>query len=72
MFEATYQKGDKAREKSGNVYMNGKPRYGHNNVYKEKVEALLLTERLKWNADIKKYHAKLYAYEQAEMVLQAS
>jgi len=72
IFEATYQKGEKAGEKSGNVYMNGKPRYGHNKVYKEKVEALLLTERLRWNDDIKKYHAKLYSYEQAVMVLQAS
>ena len=52
--------------------MNGKPRYGHNKVYKEKLEALLLTERLRWNDDIKKYPAKLYSYKQAEMVLQAS
>lgn len=72
LFEATYQKGDKASQKSGNIYMNGKPRFGHNQVYKEKVGALLLTERLKWNDDIKMYHAKLYSYEQAAMVLQAS
>ena len=72
MFEATYQKGDKANQKSGNIYLNGKPRYGHNKVYKDKLEPLLLTERLRWNDDIKKYHAKLYSYEQAEMVLEAS
>ena len=72
MFEATYQRGDKASQKSGNIYMNGKPRFGHNQVYKEKVGALLLTERLKWNDDIKMYHAKLYSYEQAAMVLEAS
>lgn len=72
LFEATYQKGDKAGEKSGNIYMNGKPRFGHNKTYKAKLDPLLLTERLKWNDDIKKYHAKLYAYEQAVMVLEAS
>ena len=72
LLEATYQKGDNVGQKSGNVYINGKPRYGHNTVYKEKLEPLLLTERLRWNDSIKKYHAKIYSYEQAEMVLEAS
>ena len=69
--EATYQKGEKAGLKTGAIYYNGKPRFGSNKVYKEKVEPKLLTERLRWNDDKKFYSAKIFSYEQAVMILDA-
>ena len=66
---ATYQKGDKAGQYTGAVYMRSKPRYGLNEAYKAALAPHLLAEGLRWNDELKVYTAKVYTIKQAQMLL---
>ena len=69
---ATYQKGNSAGNLTGAVYMRGVPSYGCNEIYKEKVNAKLLTETLRFNTELKVYTAKVSSPEQAIFVREAA
>ena len=69
---AKYQKGDSAGNNSGTIYARGVPSFGHNEKYKEKVNAKLLTETLRFNTELKVYTAKVHSPEQAIMVREAA
>ena len=56
---AKYQKGDLKDTLTGAVYFRGKPRYGGNDTFKEKVNAKLLVENLRWNDELKLYTATM-------------
>ena len=71
LVKAKYQKGEKKDEYSGSIYMRGKPRYGKNEMFKDKVGEKLLAETLRWNDEFKLYSAKVYTAEQAQLVLDA-
>jgi hypothetical protein len=72
LIKAKYQKGDKQHEFTGAIYFRGKPCYGNNEKFKQKVGAVLLKEYLRFNDELKLYTAKVYTIEQAEMVLDAA
>ena len=65
---AKYQKGDLKDSFTGAVYFRGKPRYRNNDTFKDKVNAKLLTENVRWNDEFKCYTAKVYTVEGAIMV----
>ena len=65
---AKYQKGDKLHQLTGNVYMQARPRYASNAIFKEKVGAKLLIEPMRWNNELKTYRAKIYSSKQAKML----
>ena len=69
--EARYQKGDLKDEPTGNIYANAKPRYGHNERFKEKVSKVTLKEVVRWNDSLKLYRVKLYNKLQAKRFLEA-
>ena len=69
---AKYQKGDSVGTYTGAVYMRGVPSYGFNQTYKDKVNAKLLTEELRFNTELKMYTAKVYSPEQAIFVREAA
>lgn len=71
LVRAKYQKGDKTGEYSGAIYYRGKPRYGQNEAYKQLAAKHLLTERLRWNDELKLYTARVYAAGQARSLLTA-
>ena len=52
---AKYQKGDSVGTYTGAVYARGVPSYGFNQTYKDKVNAKLLTEELRFNTELKMY-----------------
>ena len=56
---------------AGAVYLHGKPRIGNNEVFKEKVNTLLLEERVRWNDELKKFTAKVCTPEQVIMIREA-
>lgn len=60
LFAATYQKGDKEGQLTGNIYFRGKPHYSQNEQFKELFHKLTLAERLKWNSELKLYTVKVY------------
>ena len=64
---AKYQKGDFKDALTGAVYMKGKPRYakGNNEIFKDKVGKVLLSESLRWNTEEMVYKAKVWTPEQA-------
>lgn len=70
LVEAKYQKGDKKGELTGAVYYRGKPRYGKNDIFKQKLQKKLLKERLRWNDELKVYTAKIYNAIQAKLLLE--
>lgn len=70
LVKAIYQKGEKKGEHSGWIYFRGKPRYGSNEIFKDKVNGVTLEERLRWNDEVKLYTVRVYTYEQAVMVLE--
>ena len=47
--KAKYMKGDKADQFTGRIYFHGKPRFGHNDLFKKKVQPKLLKHPLRWN-----------------------
>ena len=69
LIKAKYQKGDKTGQYSGAVYYRGKPRYGQNEKYKEVASAVLLSERLRWNDELKLYTVRVYTATQARKLL---
>ena len=71
LVKALYQKGDKKGQLSGAIYFRGKPRYRMNEIFKDKVNGVLLEERVRWNDELKTYTARVSTYEQACMVLEA-
>ena len=54
---------------TGAIYFRGKPTYGNNEKFKDKLFPVFLKERLRWNDELKLYTAKVYTPEQAIMVL---
>ena len=68
---AKYQKGDKSGQLTGTVYFRGKPRFGNNDTFKEKVNAKLLGNSCRWNDELKVYTAPVHTYEEAIMVREA-
>ena len=68
LFAATYQKGDKEGQLTGNIYFRGKPHYSQNEQFKELFHKLTLAERLKWNSELKLYTVKVYTATQARLV----
>ena len=48
------------------------PSYGFNALYKDKVNAKLLSEEVRFNSELKMYTAKVYSPEQAIMVRDAA
>ena len=71
LMKAKYMKGERAGTYSGSIYFQGKPTYGNNQTFKDKVHPKLISETLRWTDDVKLYSAKIYTYEQAVMVLDA-
>ena len=69
LIKARYQKGDKKDAFTGAIYLRGKPTYGNNKKFKDKLFPVFLKERLRWNDELKLYTAKVYTPEQAIMVL---
>ena len=55
---AKYQKGDLKDSFTGAVYFRGKPRYRNNDTFKEKVNAKLLTENVRWNRRVQMLHGQ--------------
>jgi len=72
LIKAKYQKGDRTGENSGAIYHRGRPRFGQNDKYKALLEKLLLTERLRWNDELKLYTARVYTATQARRLLAAA
>jgi len=52
---AEFQKGDKAKQRSGNIYVHAKPRYGQNEAFKTALGKHTLSEKLRWNDEAKVY-----------------
>ena len=71
LMKAKYMKGERAGTYSGAIYFQGKPTYGNNQTFKDKVHPKLISEMLRWTDDVKLYSAKIYTYKQAVMVLDA-
>jgi hypothetical protein len=69
---AEYQKGDKAKQRTGNIYMRGKPRYGHNEAYKNALGKHTLAEAIRWNNEHVAYTVKVYTAKQARKLLKAA
>ena len=62
---AKYQKGDKADTFSGWIYFRGKPGWGNNETFKQKVGDKLLVGPARWNDDLKVYTARVHTVEEA-------
>ena len=71
LVKAKYMKGDKADQFTGRIYFHGKPRFGHNDLFKKKVQPKLLKHPLRWNEEMKVYRAEVHQAKQAEKVLEA-
>ena len=71
LIQARYQKGDKSGQLTGAIYYRGKPRYGHNERYKNLVEAVMLAEKLRWNDELKLYTAMCWSDKIAAKILNA-
>jgi hypothetical protein len=69
---AEFQKGDKAKQRSGNIYVHAKPRYGQNEAFKTALGKHTLSEKLRWNDEAKVYTVKIYTPKQARMLLSAA
>jgi hypothetical protein len=69
---AEYQKGDKAKQRTGNIYMRGKPRFGHNEAYKNALGKHTLAEAIRWNTEHVAYTVKVYTAKQAGKLLKAA
>ena len=74
-YRAKYQKGDKKDALSGNVYVKARPRYakGSNENWKEKGNAKMLANQLRWNDEptMKAYTGVVCTVEQAIMLREA-
>ena len=71
LYPAVYQKGDKAKQLTGKIYFRGKPRYGNNERFKELVNAVMLTENVRWNDDLKLYTGLVWSDKIAIKMLNA-
>jgi hypothetical protein len=69
--KAKYMKGEHTGQETGNVYFNGKPAYGENDEFKNKVMPLLLCEPMRWSHERKFYTAKIYNAIQAKKMYNA-
>ena len=70
---AKYTKGDFTNEYTGAVLFRGKPSYskGNNERFKEKVDAVLLEENVRFNMELKCFTAKVQTVEVAIAVREA-
>ena len=67
-----FQKGDKKKQRSGNINLHTKPRYGQNEAFKTALHKHTLSEKLRWNDELKVYTVKVYTTKQARMLLKAA
>ena len=69
---AKYQKTEREGTLTGSVYARGVPSYGYNEQWKEKTNAKLLNETMKFNTELNLYTGKVNSPEQAIMLRDAA
>jgi hypothetical protein len=67
-----YQKGEKAKQRSGNIHLRSKPRFGINDAFKKALGKHTLAEVMRWNDELKVYTVKVYTATQARLLLKAA